>query len=148
MRVLVCGSRTWHDPARLVDAVLQGLYDEHECGFGVLHLTPFTVIEGGAVGADDAARQWAHLSPLHPTAGESMPGFDGYPAVEHLRFNADWDSHGRAAGPIRNQKMLDEGRPNLVLAFVDKPLAESRGTADMVGRAQRRDMPTYVIERV
>ena len=39
---------------------------------------------------------------------------------------ADW-SIGRKVGPIRNQRMLDEHRPNLVVAFPGK-----RGTADMV----------------
>lgn len=28
--------------------------------------------------------------------------------------------------------MLDEGKPDLVLAFVDKPLDQSKGTAHMV----------------
>lgn len=37
---------------------------------------------------------------------------------------------GRAAGPIRHQRMLDEGMPDLVLA-----LPGGRGTADMVRHA-------------
>jgi len=31
--------------------------------------------------------------------------------IEVARFPADWDTHGRAAGPIRNQQMLDEANP-------------------------------------
>jgi hypothetical protein len=27
----------------------------------------------------------------------------------------EWDRYGHAAGPIRNQRMLDEGRPGLVI---------------------------------
>ena len=44
---------------------------------------------------------------------------------------ADWAKHGRKAGPIRNQRMIDEGRPDLVVAFPG-----GTGTADMVERAR------------
>ena len=51
--------------------------------------------------------------------------------IECVVFHADRAKYGRAAGPIRNQQMLDEGRPTLVVAFPD-----GRGTADMVRRAR------------
>jgi hypothetical protein len=63
-------------------------------------------------------------------------------------YPADWDKHGYGAGPIRNQQMLTEGKPDIVLAFVDKPLVESKGTHDMVLRARRAGVPTYVIEKM
>jgi len=44
---------------------------------------------------------------------------------------ANWAGLGRKAGPIRNQEMLDQGRPNMVVAFPG-----GRGTADMVRRAR------------
>jgi len=44
---------------------------------------------------------------------------------------ANWAELGRKAGPIRNQQMLDEGKPNLVVAFPG-----GRGTADIVRRAR------------
>ena len=34
--------------------------------------------------------------------------------IPKLRFPADWDEHGKAAGPIRNQRMIDEGRPTVI----------------------------------
>jgi hypothetical protein len=37
--------------------------------------------------------------------------------VSGKTYPADWDGYGRRAGPIRNQKMLDTERPDLVLAF-------------------------------
>lgn len=46
------------------------------------------------------------------------------------RYSADWGRDGRKAGPIRNQRMLDEGKPDLVIAFPG-----GKGTADMVRRA-------------
>lgn len=77
------------------------------------------LIQGGADGADRLARDYA----------EAM----GIPIKTYL---ADWEKHGKAAGPIRNQRMLDEGRPDLVVAFPG-----GRGTADMVRQASRRGVP-------
>jgi hypothetical protein len=114
----VCGSRDWVDQYP-VYCVLNGYCSD---GFGV------TVINGGARGADAIAGHWASLN------GE--PG-ETYPA--------DWRQHGKAAGPIRNQQMLTEGKPEVVWAFVTKPLEESRGTADMVRRARAAGIPTYVV---
>ena len=104
MKVLVCGGRNYTNRER-VEQELCALEIEH----GML-----TVIEGGATGADSLARSWA-IGAGH--ALETCP--------------ADWEKHGKAAGPIRNQKMLDVHKPDLVLAF-----AGGRGTADMVRRAR------------
>jgi hypothetical protein len=63
-------------------------------------ITIDAVIEGDAHGADRMAGEWARRH-----------------GVENTKFCADWDRLGRKAGPIRNQLMLDEGRPDLVVAF-------------------------------
>jgi len=73
-----------------------------------------SVIAGGANGADTMAKHLAHAW-----------------NVPFRMFRADWNTHGKAAGPIRNQRMLDEGKPDLVVAFPG-----GRGTADMVRRAK------------
>lgn len=52
-----------------------------------------------------------------------------------------WKEHGKAAGPIRNQKMLDDHHPTMLLAFPDP---ESRGTYDMVRRAKIYGIPVIV----
>ena len=49
-------------------------------------------------------------------------------------FMADWVKYGRSAGPIRNKQMLDEGKPDLVLAFYD--INKSKGTKHMVSIAR------------
>ena len=77
-------------------------------------ITIDTVIEGDARGADRMAGEWAQCH-----------------GVQNLKFRAEWEKLGRKAGPIRNQLMLDEGRPDLVVAFPG-----GRGTADMVRRAR------------
>ena len=59
-------------------------------------------------------------------------------------FPADWIRHGRAAGPIRNEQMLREGCPDLVVAFHDDP-GLGRGTADMVRRALAAGVPVRFV---
>lgn len=120
VRVLVCGSRTFSHRGP-IGAVL----------FGIKKQNPdwVTVIEGGAPGADYIAREWAEDH-----------------ADEHLQFPANWDEYGKRAGPIRNQQMLDEGKPDVVWAFVDKPLIESRGTNNMVTLARNAGVPVRIVE--
>jgi hypothetical protein len=122
MRVLICGSRTWSKPIP-IDVVVGGFA-------AVYGAAKVTVIHGAARGADSMAASAAHRHGLD---------CEDYPA--------DWATHGKAAGPIRNQRMLDEGRPEVVVAFTDD-LATSKGTADMVRRAQAAGVPVYVMGRV
>lgn len=148
LRVLVCGSRTFKDAA-IVEAILDGLYQHHTMGHLTVEMSSFVVIEGGQVsregderwGVDYFAAQWAEHAPTH-SHNESPDD----PHFEHLQFPADWSRHGKAAGPIRNQQMLDEGKPDIVVAITDKPLEESRGTADMVRRAQAAGIRTYHLQ--
>lgn len=77
--------------------------------------TDIVIIAGGAKGADSAAADFAVVS-----------------FCQLQEFKADWNKHGKAAGAIRNQQMLDEGKPDLVVAFPG-----GRGTADMVRRAKK-----------
>jgi hypothetical protein len=121
MRLLVCGSRTWTDRTRLWQ-VLDRLVSDHGDGQVV------TVMEGDARGADRLAGQLAR---------ERGWRLERYPA--------DWRGDGRAAGFRRNARMLQQGRPDLVVAFTVGPLQESRGTADMVRRARAAGVPVQVV---
>lgn len=114
-RVLVCGGRNFGDYA-LVARTLDGL----EKTYGSLH-----VIQGGAHGADALARDWCF--------GKSYIYMSNVPA--------DWRAHGRAAGAIRNQRMLDEYQPELIVAFPG-----GKGTADMVRRAEKAGVPVMKVE--
>lgn len=127
MRVLVCGDREWRHKAAVWDE-LDDLIMQHQ------HLV---LIEGGARGADRMAGEWAEAWLRSPAEGYS---------VEHLHFPADWKRYGKGAGPKRNQQMLDEGEPDLVIAF-HANIAASRGTADMVRRALAADVPVRVVEK-
>jgi hypothetical protein len=127
MRVLVCGSRTFTNE-QAVEWMLEGIYQMENSSTDRM-----MVIEGGARGADALAEAWAK-------------GWGTEYAFPHLQFPADWETHGKRAGYLRNVQMLQQGKPDVVLAFVDKPLAESKGTAMMVKLAREAGVPTYVIE--
>jgi hypothetical protein len=90
-------------------------------------LAPTLVIHGGARGVD------------------SMAGAAAAQLKIPIRvFPADWKKNGKAAGPIRNQQMLDEGKPDLVLAFWD---GKSRGTEHMIGLAKKAGILCRVVQR-
>jgi len=59
-------------------------------------------------------------------------------------YPANWGAYGKAAGMIRNQQMLDEGKPSLVIGFHDN-ITESAGTADMLCKADDADIPYTLI---
>jgi hypothetical protein len=52
-------------------------------------------------------------------------------AIEVEVYRADWAKHGRSAGPIRNQRMLSDGKPDKVMAFPG-----GRGTRGMIALAR------------
>lgn len=55
-------------------------------------------------------------------------------------YTADWKGEGRAAGPIRNAKMAEDG--DVLLAFWD---GKSRGTLDMITKMTQVGKPTHII---
>jgi hypothetical protein len=116
-RVLVCGSR---DFSHAEEIWLQ--LDSYNVEFPIE-----VIIEGGALGADHYAKIWAN--------DENIP-------VEEYR--AEWKTYGTKAGPIRNEQMLTEGRPDIVMAFPSKRLSESKGTLHMVTIARKAHIPVIV----
>lgn len=107
-RILITGSRDWNDGQRILDA-LEWVSTNHPP-------SSFTVVHGGARGADTMAH----------AAAESM-------GMETEVHPADWDKHGKAAGVIRNQHMVNLGA-DICLAF---PVGESRGTRHCMGAAHK-----------
>jgi hypothetical protein len=53
---------------------------------------------------------------------------------ERLAFPADWNKHGKASGPIRNEHMIVEGIPDYAIIFLSP---QSRGTLDMKNRLDK-----------
>jgi predicted Rossmann-fold nucleotide-binding protein len=111
-RVLVCGGRDYADRGA-VYASLDSLHAEH--GFTML-------IAGGARGADTLAVEWARDRGIRTEV-----------------YMADWKRLGRAAGPVRNKRMLTEGKPNLVVAFPG-----GSGTANMVAQARAAGLRVFI----
>lgn len=59
-------------------------------------------------------------------------------------FHAEWGAYGPRAGPIRNQRMVDEGA-DVCLAFHSN-LRWSKGTRDCVTRALKAGIPCWLVE--
>jgi len=119
MRILVCGGRD-RNPA-IVWHWLE-MHATEECADALgraQHVLITHIIHGGAHGADAGAEQWALASAIPVTC-----------------FRADWEQYGRQAGPLRNARMLAEGRPDAVIAFPG-----GAGTADMVRKARAAGLP-------
>ena len=90
MKVLVCGGRDFSNRKKLF-SVLNKIHRSKKISL---------LISGAARGADSLAEEWANEND-----------------VEKHIFPANWKKFGRKAGFIRNQQMLDEGNPDLVVAF-------------------------------
>lgn len=116
--IIVTGSRNW--PAAK-DSVIHKALNEH-----VPDELDVVVAHGDCRGADEIAFNWCLFNDT-PTD----------------RFDADWDQHGKAAGPIRNCEMLDTYPQATVLAF---PIGESRGTRHCIAQARKRGMKVVVYE--
>lgn len=111
MRVLVCGSRHWRDK-KAIRMILEELPRDT------------VIIHGGAVGADRLAGEVA-----------KELKFD-----KIIVFPAQWRKYGQAAGPIRNKRMLIEGKPDTVYAFHPN-IEQSAGTRNMVEQAKKAGIP-------
>lgn len=117
-RILITGSRNWS----FVDGIGFAIID-HEPGWNAGERLPCVIVHGAARGADTIAANWAEKWQLN---AEAHP--------------ADWKKHGKAAGPIRNQEMVDLGA-DVCLAF---PTEGSIGTWDCVRRAKKAGIPVFV----
>lgn len=130
IKVLVCGGRDfgateqeYHFIARTLNTIF---FDK-----GWIHapdeygnwLPDVVIISGEARGVDRAAASYASTN---------WTGYEGYPA--------DWETHGKKAGILRNVRMLEEGKPDLVVAFPG-----GRGTAHMVKIAKEAGVPVIEV---
>lgn len=120
MFALFTGSREWTDEESVKEYVKRLNPDS-------------TVIHGDARGLDKIAGEIAKLVKLNVIA---MP--------------ADWNTMGRAAGPIRNSRMLERliearkaGKKVRVYAFHDD-IRLGQGTRDMVLKSIKADVPCYI----
>lgn len=116
--MLVCGGRENWDHEGVAREL--GVHKTF-CGYSRQELV---IITGGANGIDSCALSWAMKNAVK---------FEFYPA--------EWNKYGRKAGPIRNTKMIVEGKPDFVIAFKG-----GRGTLDMVTQAKAHGIEVKEIE--
>ena len=112
IKVIVAGTRTFNDYEMLC-GTLQEILDSYN---------DITIVSGCASGAD--------------ALGERFAEEHGY---NILRFPAEWDKYGMAAGPIRNKKMAEIA--DMCVVFWD---GKSRGTKNMIDEAMKKCATTYV----
>ena len=106
MRILVCGGRDYNDDTMFRKVLTKYFHRD------------MVIIQGDARGADYLAKMYAKNFGV---ACESYP--------------ADWDKYGKRAGYIRNVQMLNEGKPDLVIAFPG-----GKGTEMMINLAEAADV--------
>lgn len=109
-RVIIAGGRDYNEYETVVEAV-------KESGF---HID--VVVSGGAKGVDALGERYA---------GENN--------LQLAVFQADWQTHGRAAGPIRNRKMAENA--DALIAIWD---GKSKGTKNMIETATKKGLMVYV----
>lgn len=117
LRFVIAGSRHFNDYKRLkneLDIIFRFYNVKAE----------ITIISGGCRGAD--------------ALGERYARENGIPLEI---FEAEWDKYGRAAGPIRNEKMVEYS--SAVICFWDN---KSRGTFSLIKLANKHKKPIKIIE--
>jgi hypothetical protein len=115
MRIIICGDRNWTNIKVIEDFILTLPKDT-------------VVIEGECRGADQLS---GYVAKRH--------------GLEVIPVPAEWKKYGKAAGPIRNKRMLDEYKPDLVVAFHNH-IEDSKGTADMISQAKIAGVEFKVIK--
>ena len=110
-RIIVAGGRDFTDYA-LLSETLDVILKRYT-------LREVQIVSGCCRGAD--------------ALGERYAREHGIPVV---RFPADWQAYGKAAGPIRNRKMVEYAAEcdGMLVAFWD---GKSRGTASMIRLAEK-----------
>lgn len=135
MRVLVCGGRNFSDRGAV--AVALSPYRPKS----VLDVAETIFILGGARGADTLAEIWADLWGVRKRVFLADWNNLSHPDAR-IKTRADGSKYDANAGLRRNQRMLDEGKPELVIAFKG-----ATGTADMIARAKRAGIEVIEIAR-
>jgi hypothetical protein len=120
MRVIIAGSRTIRDFQLIVDAVLESQFIINTVISGGQR--SYDTLNGQYYGADYFGEQWAKNNGVH---------------LE--RYPADWNTHGKAAGPIRNKQMADIADALIAISENDSP-----GTKHMIKTMRDMNKPVYV----
>lgn len=128
MKLIIAGSRTLYYSPDQMDFFLNILQ---------IHRSMITeVVSGGATGVDASGEGWLdfnkekYSNPTHP-----WPTKKRFPVTKE-----DWETKGRAAGPIRNAQMADYA--DALLLIWD---GESKGSASMKREMEKRGKKVYEV---
>ena len=116
MKLAIVGGRDYNNYENVKYHVLRYFNSERNSLFD-------EVISGGAGGADALAKQLA----------KEMN-------IKYTEFPADWETHGKAAGPIRNEQIMQY--TDKVIAFWD---GQSKGTMSAINLARKYKKDTIII---
>lgn len=119
MKLIIAGSRDLELTLEAFDDII------YNCGIDISAITE--VVSGGAAGIDTIGEHWAECRP---------------DPLDITVFQADWDTHGVAAGPIRNKEMAKYADAALVIM----KKGGSKGSKNMIDHMHRMKKPVTVIE--
>jgi len=126
--VIIAGTRYFDDEPLLYS----------KCDLYTSKLSGFEVISGVPL----PEKRWPQWKPGADGLGEQWAKERGHP---FRPFPADWETHGRAAGPLRNREMAEYAKASgegYLIAFWDEV---SKGTKDMIGVAVEKGLRVKVI---
>lgn len=113
MKVIIAGGRDCNDKSILAEAILNS-------GFNITE-----IVSGGATGADALGEAFAK---------EFM--------IPLTKFDAQWATHGKAAGPIRNKEMAEYvGKLGGLIALWD---GNSGGTLDCINKCKDQGVMIHI----
>jgi hypothetical protein len=112
-KVIIAGGRDFTDFQLL----------KRSCDNLLINKPKVEIVSGGAAGSD--------------ALGEDYAYHHGFPCEQ---FEADWNLHGKSAGPIRNRQMAEYA--DALIAFWD---GKSQGTRHMIQMAQTHDLDIRII---
>lgn len=114
MKVIIAGSRTFDNYIMLLNRCSKILSQQED----------IEIVSGGCEGAD--------------LLGERYAKHNGY---KIHRFNADWATHGKKAGPMRNEQMAMFA--DALIVFWD---GQSKGTKSMINIAKKYNLEIRIIK--
>lgn len=112
MKLAVCGSREITIEFHELDKLIDAL-----------RLHAVEIVSGGANGIDAVAEEFAYQ-------------FE----IKYTEFPADWESHGKAAGPIRNRQIAQYADQLLVIRYPD-----SKGSISVASEFRKLGKPVTEI---
>ena len=120
MKLAIVGSRDFND----YDKVIYYVSEYFGLGADGLFGNYITeVVSGGANGADALGKRLAKEY-----------------SIKYTEFPADWNKHGKAAGPIRNEQIMQY--TDKVIAFWD---GQSKGTMSAINLARKHKKDTIIV---